>query len=67
MKNSFSFKKIEGMLSRDEMKKIVGGSGDAGKCGSGCDGACTNTCPDGTTSNGHCSIHGTHCYCTSAC
>lgn len=46
-KSNFSFKDIKGILTRDEMKQIKGGSGGSDSCYLRCstDSGCSSPCP----------------------
>jgi hypothetical protein len=52
---------IQGKLSRQEMKNIMAGSGDAGKCGSNCSGTCTTS--EGYSGNCRLTQSTGKCYC----
>ena len=58
-------------LSREQMKKVMGGldGGDASGCGTNCDGSCTGSCDDGTTPAGKCGINASSgkCNCSYIC
>lgn len=61
------FEKLGKMLSKGEQKKIMGGTLDAGQCGTNCDKTCQVTC-NGTKVDGTCGFgQSGKCYCSGGC
>jgi hypothetical protein len=59
-----NFENIKGMLSRDEMKKIMAGSGS--QCGVVCSDLFSCDLPGGYTGHCHISAANGNCYCVGA-
>jgi len=55
------------VLTRDQLKKVMGGSSLGSLCGSGCSGICNTTC-NGRPATGQCrNSSSLGCVCASAC
>lgn len=60
------------LLTREELKKVLGGSvdpGTGGQCGDNCDAASCKVECNGSTVNGSCKLSSTtsKCYCSGGC